>query len=236
MRKGADKMVIQDIFRVVYSPLKAFEEIAKAPNVKGPLLILLVTLLASVSVQYISSTKTFLQTAEGGEYVPLVATEIFTGQLMSTLIDAIFRFSINWLIYGLMFMAVLKLFRGKEGPWYHLLITIGYTFIVAAIFIFVNATIVSTLPIISFEFQVWNGALEGNEEMLNVMILEYDKTWGSSLAYQVRPYFSIIVATWTAALGAVAVHFLREVSWNKAIVVSAIVSSLSLLLMGPLIF
>jgi hypothetical protein len=235
MRKGADKMVIQEIFRVVYSPLKAFEEIAKAPNVKGPLLILLITLLASVSVQYISSTKTFLQT-ESDEYVPLAATEIFPGQLMSTFIDAIFRFSINWLIYGVMFMAVLKLFRGKERPWYHLLITIGYTFIVAAIFIFVNAIIVSTLPVIRFEFEVWNGALEGNEEMLNVMILEYEKTWGSLLAYQVRPYFSIIIATWTAALGAVAVHFLREVSWNKAIVVSAIVSSLSLLLMGPLIY
>jgi len=228
-------MVIQDIFRVVYSPLKAFEEIAKAPNVKGPLLILLITLLASVTVQYISSTKTFLQT-ESGEYVPLATTEIFTGQLMSTIIDAIFSFSINWLIYGLMFMVVLKLFRGKEGPWYHLLITIGYTFIVAAIFIFVNAIIVSTLPAISFKFEVWNGALEGNEEMLNEMILEYEKTWGSLLAYQVRPYFSIIIATWTAALGAVAVHFLREVSWNKAIVASAIVSSLSLLLVGPLIF
>ena len=76
MRKGADKMVIQEIFRVVYSPLKAFEEIAKAPNVKGPLLILLITLLASVSVQYISSTKTFLQT-ESGEYVPLAATGEF---------------------------------------------------------------------------------------------------------------------------------------------------------------
>jgi len=228
-------MVIQEIFRVVYSPLKAFEEIAKAPNVKGPLLILLITLLASVSVQYISSTKTFLQT-ESGEYVPLAATEIFPGQLMSTFIDAIFSFSINWLIYGVMFMAVLKLFRGKEGPWYHLLITIGYTFIVAAIFIFVNAIIVSTLPVISFEFEIWNGVLEGNEEMLNVMILEYEKAWGSLLAYQVRPYFSIIIATWTAALGAVAVHFLREVSWNKAIVVSAIVSSLSLLLMGPLIY
>lgn len=228
-------MIVQEIFRVLYSPLKAFEEISKAPDVKGPLLILLITSLASITVQYTSSTRTFLQ-IESGEYVPLAATEIFTGQLVPTLMDAIFRFSINWLIYGVMFIAILKLAREKEGSWRHLLITIGYTFIVSTIFIFVNAIIFSTLPIVRFRFEVWNGALEGSEDMLNEMIQEYERTWGSLLAYQLRPYFSIVIATWTAALGAVAVHFVREVSWNKAIVISAIVSAISLLLMGPLIF
>jgi hypothetical protein len=229
-------LIIQKIFEVLYSPLKAFEEIAKSPDIKGPLLILLITLLASVSMQYSYSTRTVLQIESGGEYVPLVATEIFAEQLMSTLMDTVFRFSISWLIYGMMFITILKLFRGKEGPWYHLFITIGYTFIVAAVFIFVNALIVSTFPVINLDFEVWNGALGGDEEMIKKMILEYEETWGSLLAYQLRPYLSIVMETWTAVLGAVAIHFLREVSWNKAMIISAIASAVSLILRGPLIF
>lgn len=229
-------MIIKDVFRVLYSPLKAFEEIAKAPNVKGPFLILLIALLASASSHYISSSKTFLETKEGGVYVPLTATDMFLEQFMVILRDTVFLFFLRWLIYGVTFLFILKLFRAKEGPWHQLFIIIGYLLIVATVFTFVDAIVFSTLPVISLEFDVWKGALEGNEEMLKAMILEYEETWGSSLAYQLSPYFSIAVATWTAFLGAVAIHFLREVSWNKAIVISAVVSVISLFLMGPLAF
>lgn len=49
------------IFQVLYSPMKTFEEIEKNPNVKGPILILLITLPLTLSVQYTSGAKFFLE-------------------------------------------------------------------------------------------------------------------------------------------------------------------------------
>ena len=233
-------MVIQEIFRVVYSPLKAFEEIAKAPNVKGPLLILLITLPASISLEYIRSSKILLEVETGGGiYTPFNATDLFRSRLISTLTSSTLGFFLKWLIYGASFLLILKLFRTQEGPWHHIFILIGYTFIVATIFVIVNAILISTLPIIRLDFETWTQAfLEGDVEALSQVLQEYERNLAGLPAQiaQIGFYLIIVNEVWTTALGAIAVHFLREVSWNKAIVVSVIVSSLSLLLMGPLVY
>lgn len=231
-------MIIQDIFKVLYSPFKAFEEIAKAPSVKGPLLIFLITLLASVSIQSIGSSKTLLEVEmESDTYIPLTATDLFSDRLILTLTNSTFRFFLNWLIYGATFLLILKLFRAKEGPWRQLFILIGYTFIVAAVFVIVNAILISTFPTIHFDFVTWTQAfLEGDVEAQSRIIQEYEKNWVGLPAYQIGFYLIIVNEVWIAALGAVAIHFLREVSWNKALIISAIASVLSLFLRFPLTF
>ena len=55
------KLFVHEIFRVLYSPLEAFKEIVKKPDVKGPMLILLITVLATAGAQYISASKTFFE-------------------------------------------------------------------------------------------------------------------------------------------------------------------------------
>jgi hypothetical protein len=50
------------ILKVLYSPFRAFEEIVKEPTIKGPLLILLITLPITVAIQQISSAKFFIET------------------------------------------------------------------------------------------------------------------------------------------------------------------------------
>lgn len=54
------------ILKVLYSPFRAFEEIVKEPNIKGPLLILLITLPITFAIQQISSTKFFIETPMPG--------------------------------------------------------------------------------------------------------------------------------------------------------------------------
>lgn len=229
-------MIIQEIFRVLYSPLKAFEEIAKAPKAKGPLLILFITLLASSSAQYISSSKILLEDASGSyTYTPLTATDIFSDWLILTLTGTVFRFLLNWLILGAIFLLLLRLSRTKEGPWHQLFITIGYTFIVAAIFVVVSAILISTFPTVPFKFETWTQAfLEGDTQAQNLMLEEYEKRWNPLPAYQIASYLFIAVEVWTAALAAVSIHFLREVSWKKALIISAIVSVTSLFFRLPL--
>lgn len=55
------KLFVHEIFRVLYSPLEAFKEIVKKPDVKGPMLILLITVLVTAGAQYISASKTFFE-------------------------------------------------------------------------------------------------------------------------------------------------------------------------------
>lgn len=52
---------VKSVFKVLYSPMKAFEEIGKKPSVKGPILILLLTLPLFISIQYSSTSKFFLE-------------------------------------------------------------------------------------------------------------------------------------------------------------------------------
>lgn len=175
--------------------------------------------------------------AGSGAYIPLTETNLFTDRLILTLTDSAFRFFLNWLIYGAAFLLILKLFRTKEGAWHRLFIIIGYTFIVAAVFVIVNAILISTFPTISFDYQTWTQAfMEGDVEAQNRVIQGYENNWVGLPAYQIGYYLTFVNEVWVAALGALAIHFLREVTWNKALTISAIASVLSLFLRFPLIF
>ena len=60
-----DKLLSSDfviwVLKVLYSPLKAFEEIVNNPTVKGPILILIIMLPLVIGGQYVSGTKLFLE-------------------------------------------------------------------------------------------------------------------------------------------------------------------------------
>ncbi|RLI41507.1 hypothetical protein DRO69_11465, partial [Candidatus Bathyarchaeota archaeon] len=51
------KLIVQEILEVLYSPVKAFEEIVKKPSVKGPLLILALTLVVTAILQGVTASK-----------------------------------------------------------------------------------------------------------------------------------------------------------------------------------
>lgn len=50
-------MFAHDVLKTLYSPVKAFEEIVKDPDIKGPLLILVLVLILSASLQYVMASK-----------------------------------------------------------------------------------------------------------------------------------------------------------------------------------
>lgn len=52
-------MFAHDVLKTLYSPIKAFEEIVKKPDVKGPLLILVLILVLTTGSQYASASKIF---------------------------------------------------------------------------------------------------------------------------------------------------------------------------------
>ena len=50
-------MPIREVFEVLYSPFKTFKRIVQKPDIKGPMLILLVTVLVTAGAQYVSASK-----------------------------------------------------------------------------------------------------------------------------------------------------------------------------------
>jgi len=53
----------REVFRVLYSPLKAFKEIVSKPDIKGPILILVLILVTTAIAQYASASKLSIETA-----------------------------------------------------------------------------------------------------------------------------------------------------------------------------
>jgi hypothetical protein len=59
-------MIVKDIFKVIYSPIKAFESIAKKPDIKGPFIILALILVSAAIEQYVFASKVILTTRTPG--------------------------------------------------------------------------------------------------------------------------------------------------------------------------
>jgi len=55
-------MIVKDIFKVIYSPVKAFESIVKKPDIRGPFIILALILTCVAIEQYVFASKILLAT------------------------------------------------------------------------------------------------------------------------------------------------------------------------------
>lgn len=372
------KLFVREIFRVLYSPLEAFKEIVKKPDVKGPMLILLITVLVTAGAQYISASKTFFEnpTPEAdswtestslwisngvllsdtdrivgnhsvksfssndtciwmklieigpfdcsgnsgyrglsfrikwihqnekppssnatlqlfsyeenryfrydlsnnmtsssnewtnltanvgsghgwvpvsspdwenitalefrlawlpsdaanltmkiddvyfGEYVSPLASDFFTGWLVSSLMGSATDFIVRWILYAGLLLLMIKIFGGKTGPWSALFNVVGYVFAVTMVYITIDALMINMLPSLSFPLKAWS-PVAGEEEIgLALWNQIIQDNWGTSWAYNLRYYLPFIVHAWTAALGTIALHFAREFAWKKAAAIS----------------
>ncbi|UCB60360.1 MAG: hypothetical protein JSW72_09725 [Candidatus Bathyarchaeota archaeon] len=59
--RGRPLQFMKWILEAIISPIKAFEKIVRRPDIRGPILILLITLPITLGGQYISGTKFFLE-------------------------------------------------------------------------------------------------------------------------------------------------------------------------------
>ena len=54
-------MVVQEVFEVLYSPVKAFKKIIEKPDFKGVILVLVLVMSSMLFVQYVASSKLLLE-------------------------------------------------------------------------------------------------------------------------------------------------------------------------------
>ncbi len=55
------KLGIREVFEVLYSPVNAFRKIIQKPDIKAVLLVLVFVIISTVLVQYVASTKLYLE-------------------------------------------------------------------------------------------------------------------------------------------------------------------------------
>jgi len=223
-------MIERQIIQAVYSPFKAFESIVKNPVSRGPVIIIVLGVVAAAISGLVSYSKVEVQLeSETGPYVPLLTTNVFGGRMLSVLIDQALMLAMTWLIYTAMIILVTKAFRVKEGSWRTLFYVIGYTLITSVVSTLITALLISPLPTVRLAWGWWNPTQELDEAARQGILKAYE-TWFSSPSFQVLNYLPFIVQGWAAALVAIAIRALLGVSWNKAVAISAIASVLAFMM------
>jgi len=222
-------MIERQILQVVYSPFKAFEDIVKNPVAKGPLLILVLGVAAAALSGFVSFSKVDVQLESAtGRYVPLTTTDIFGGRVLLITIDQALSLSLSWFLFTGIILLVVKAFRVEGGSWRTLFFVIGYTLMTSVVGSLISTVLILPLPSVQLGWGIWNPAT-GEEEVARQGILKAYEAWFSSPTYQCLYYLPYILQVWTTALAAIAVHALFGVSWNKAVAISVIASTLTFL-------
>ncbi|MEM2916876.1 MAG: YIP1 family protein [Candidatus Bathyarchaeia archaeon] len=215
------EMFAYGIFKVLYSPIEAFKNIVKKPNIKGPLLIMLLVSICFVGRAYISFSKVFYQ--KNGLDVSLIQTEMAGVLITNFIIDALFVFILKWGIHAAVFIMILMVFRLGKISWKELFIALGYTFSVAIIYYGLSVPLTMTLqPVYT------NMSLQDvNQTRVNQLVWE---KWSTHPASYAINYLSIVIYVWTAILSCIAIRFLYEFDWKKAGIVTALASFMNFFL------
>jgi len=160
-----------------------------------------------------------------GKYTSLLATDIYSSTILPSIIDGVFIFFFNWAIFAGVLMICTATLREKVGPWKTFFVVMGYIFSVTIVYIIVRAVLISALPELRLQYEVWKTwdpkATEAEmriaSEIVNHQIQKY---WAQSWIYQFGSYFIFAVDAWTVALSLIAIRTLREISWKKALAIA----------------
>ena len=148
---------------------------------------------------------------------PLITGE-FSGLIIPIILQVVMNFAMDWILWAGILIIVAKLFQEDLGRWNVFFVIIGYSFIATVVYTLVNAVSLSTLPMLNVPLDA---------DALNALL---DASWRPLLAYQLSLYIPVIGEVWIAALGAVVVRLMKEMTWSKAATISAVAFAIRFLL------
>jgi len=148
---------------------------------------------------------------------PLITGE-FSGLIIPIILQVVMNFAMDWILWAGILIIVAKLFQEDLGRWSVFFVIIGYSFIATVVYTLVNAVSLSTLPMLNVPLDA---------DALNALL---DVSWRPLLAYQLSLYIPVIGEVWIAALGAVVVRLMKEMTWSKAATISAVAFAIRFLL------
>ena len=152
------------------------------------------------------------------KYVSLIEAAGTSGVLVLALINLALPLAIDWILWSGILFIVAKLFHEDLGRWNVFFVIIGYSFIATVVYTLVNAVSLSTLPLLNVPLDA------------DALIALLDVSWRPLLAYQLSLYIPVIGEVWIAALGAVVVRLMKEMTWSKAATIAAVAFAIRFLL------
>lgn len=168
----------------------------------------------------------------GGEYGLLVEGEAFSLLLFAYLTNTLLNLLISWFTLAIILFAFLRITGFKSATWKPLFITAGYTLSVLIVQYALNALLVGTLPALYFPFEALN-PVTGEEEAANQVTSQiYGENWFSTWQFQTSAFLFYAFNAWAAMLVVVALHFLYEMDWKRAIPIAVTSYLIAFLLKG----
>jgi hypothetical protein len=152
------------------------------------------------------------------KYSSPIVTGEFDAVVPSILLQVVLNFAMNWILWAGILMIVAKLFNEDFGRWNIFFVIIGYSFIVMVVYTLVNVVPLLTLPPLDVP-------LDANA--LNALL---DTSWRPLLAYQLWLYIPVIGEVWITALGAIAIHVMKDINWSKAATIAAVAFAIRFIL------
>jgi hypothetical protein len=134
-----------------------------------------------------------------------------------------FQFAVTWILLSGLIYVLIKALKGKV-TWKPLLIAIGLILMTMFIGGLITAIAYSTLPTLRFPFELLGGVQGEGDASAKIIS---DQTY---LAVQVSSIVQLVVWAWTAALAAVAVRVVAELSWAKSVMVGMVAYAATILL------
>jgi len=151
-----------------------------------------------------------------------------TSYLTNYAILSAMQFVITWVfLSGLIYIMAKGL--GGKLVWKPLLVVVGFILVTLFVQAAINAVAYSTLPTISYPFQLIGGVSGEGENAYNTIA---DQTW---LVSEIARFTQIAVHIWIIALCSIAVHILAAFSWTKSILVGAVAYVVTILAEGFLL-
>jgi len=136
----------------------------------------------------------------------------FLSGWFSSLMMSAMSFFINWGVYAIILLLVIKVFGEKLESAKTLFMVVGYLFSVNIVHVLVAVALIPTLPVIRLE--------------------NLAQIWYSTLPYQTIAYFDLVTRVWMAILCTIATRFLLTLTWRKAISISVLASLINFILIS----
>lgn len=152
------------------------------------------------------------------KFSSLLITGEFSGLIIPIILQVVLNFAMDWILWAGILIIVAKLFQEDLGRWNVFFVIIGYSFIATVVYTLVNAVSLSTLPMLNVPLDA---------DAFNAL---FDASWRPLLAYQLSLYIPVIGEVWIAALGAVVVRLMKEMTWSKAATIAAVAFAIRFLL------
>ena len=216
-------------FKILISPFRTFSQLAQKPNAIG--LISLSALVFAVIAATLYASAARIDLMINGQRTSFLVTDAFNSWFSNNLAYSLVSTLLYWFIFASGLALLSRILGGKQVSWRVVFPGLAYLLSVFIILYAVRAVMYFALPSLPFEIGYWPPV--GDTDVSAAVKLMSD-TWGPLYVYQFGNYFTLVTFVWLTILGAAAVKALREISWGKAVAVSAVGFFITLFLFGPL--